>query len=109
MYIYIRKDHIVNNELDEDLDVIMKLVVAANTPDELDNATSVLSNKTGLSYEESYLFIKTLRIVLENDYILIDTTIDLIESIVQKLHIKGLLTDEDIKDIKKGKTDDEEN
>lgn len=96
----------MNNDLDKDLDAIMKLVVAANTQDELEKATTVLSNKTGLSIDASYLFIKTLRVVLENDYVLIDTTIDLIESIVSKLHINGLLTDSDVEDIKKGRNND---
>ena len=98
----------MSDDLEKDLDDIMQLVIAAATPEEMENAASIVSSKTNMTFEQAYLFVKTLRVVLENDYVLLDTMMDLIESIMKKLHKSGTFTDEDVEEIKKGNDNDEE-
>lgn len=82
-----------------DLNDILDLVSEANTDKEKEDLAYALSTKSGLGLTESYMFVKTMRLIIENDAVLLDSLLDLVQSIVYKLHLNGALSDTDLKEL----------
>ena len=88
------KTELINN--------ILQRVSDADTEKALAELSTSIANEGGISIEMASMFVGALRSVVENDYILLDTVMDLLGSIVVKLNKNGALSDEDMQDIKKG-------
>lgn len=95
------------DELNKDVESILDMVAGANKEDEKENLAYALSAKTGLDINDSYMFVKTLRLIIENDAVLLDTMLDLIQSIIKKLYVNGALTDKDLEELMKENTEEE--
>lgn len=83
----------------DDLNDIIDLVSEANTDKEKEELAYALSTKSGLGLTESFMFVKTMRLIIENDAVLLDSLLDLVQSIVYKLHLNGALSDTDLKEL----------
>lgn len=87
---------------DEAIDELFELIADAENEEQINEIAKYLAGKSNLTDEQAYMFVKSLRTVINNDYILLDTMSSLIGNIVSKLNINGALTDEDVEEIKKG-------
>lgn len=88
-------------EFDEKINNLFKMISETETQSDREALARIISNRLGVSSEESYILIKNMRFIMENDYVMLDTLFEVINSIVNKLYVKGLLSEQDIEDIKK--------
>lgn len=90
-----------SNLVDKTSKEMIELVRSIETEEDSLRATEVISKKIGVDYQQASMIVESLRVVIQNDYLLLDMFLEVMNKVLATLELRKCINQDDIKKIMK--------
>lgn len=90
-----------SNLVDKTSKEMIELVRSIETEEDSLRATEIISKKIGVDYQQASMIVESLRVVIQNDYLLLDMFLEVMNKVLATLELRKCINQDDIKKIMK--------
>jgi len=90
-----------SNLVDKTSKEMIELVRNIETDGDRLKAIEAISKKIGVDYQQASMIVESLRVVIQNDYLLLDMFLEVMNKVLATLELRKCINHDDIKKIMK--------